>query len=148
MTSGEIRKTLTIDAPPQVVFRALTDEEELVQWWPYEAKIYPRVGGRFEFRLRGAARGYDVVFVGRVTELVPGKRLAYTWESSARQREQGPPTGLDAQPGTITWTLEELPEGKTRVTMLQTGFNEKFRLVAENGWSYNLRRLAGLCERG
>jgi uncharacterized protein YndB with AHSA1/START domain len=81
MTSGEIRKTLTIDAPPQVVFSALTDEKEFVQWWPYEAKIDPRVGGRFEFKLRGAAKGFDVVFVGRVTELVPGKKLAYAWES-------------------------------------------------------------------
>jgi hypothetical protein len=42
--------------------------------------------------------------------------------------------------------LEELPEGKTRVTMLQTGFNERFRQVAEKGWSYNLGRLASLCE--
>ena len=32
MTEGEIRKAIVVDAPPEVVFRALTDEKELVRW--------------------------------------------------------------------------------------------------------------------
>jgi len=32
--SNEIRKTIVIDAPPHVVFKALTDEKELTQWFP------------------------------------------------------------------------------------------------------------------
>jgi uncharacterized protein YndB with AHSA1/START domain len=57
----------------------------------------PRVGGRFEFKLRGAARGFDVVFIGRVTELVPGKKLAYPWESPTHHGEQARPTRPDVQ---------------------------------------------------
>ncbi len=32
MIEGEIRKAVVVDAPPEVVFKALTDEKELVQW--------------------------------------------------------------------------------------------------------------------
>jgi uncharacterized protein YndB with AHSA1/START domain len=29
MTEGEVRKTVVVDAPPEFVFKALTDEKEL-----------------------------------------------------------------------------------------------------------------------
>ena len=41
MTEGEIRKTIVVDAPPEVVFKALTDEKELVQWMRQEARMDP-----------------------------------------------------------------------------------------------------------
>jgi len=34
----ETKKTIIIDAPPAVVFKALTDEAELVQWMHREAR--------------------------------------------------------------------------------------------------------------
>ena len=55
MTS-EIKKVVVVDAPPAVVFRALTDEKELVQWMPREAKMDARVGGRYEFKFYWEAR--------------------------------------------------------------------------------------------
>jgi uncharacterized protein YndB with AHSA1/START domain len=39
MTEGEVRKAVVVDAPPEVVFKALTDEKELVRWMPQEDRI-------------------------------------------------------------------------------------------------------------
>ena len=30
----EIKKTITIEAPPSAVFKALTDEKQLTDWFP------------------------------------------------------------------------------------------------------------------
>ena len=34
----EIRKTIVIDASPEVVFNAITEPEQLTQWFPDQAK--------------------------------------------------------------------------------------------------------------
>ena len=33
----EIKKTITIEAPPSSVFRALTDEKQMTDWFPNQA---------------------------------------------------------------------------------------------------------------
>ena len=48
--AGEIKKTIVIDARPQAVFRAITDEKELTNWFPDQAKFEARVGGFVQFR--------------------------------------------------------------------------------------------------
>ena len=45
----EIRKTIVIDASPEVVFKAITEPEELTQWFPDQAILESRVGGRMKF---------------------------------------------------------------------------------------------------
>ena len=40
----EIRKTIVIDASPEVVFKAITEPEELTQWFPDQAILESRVG--------------------------------------------------------------------------------------------------------
>lgn len=40
-----IEKTITIDAPPEAVWAALTDAEQLANWFPVEARVTPGPGG-------------------------------------------------------------------------------------------------------
>ena len=40
-----IEKELEIDAPIEAVWKALTDAEELTNWFPLEARVKPGVGG-------------------------------------------------------------------------------------------------------
>jgi uncharacterized protein YndB with AHSA1/START domain len=40
-----IEKTITIDAPPEVVWTALTDAQQLANWFPVEARVTPGPGG-------------------------------------------------------------------------------------------------------
>ena len=45
-----IEKTITIDAPPDIVWKALTDAQELANWFPVEARVTPGVGGSIWMR--------------------------------------------------------------------------------------------------
>jgi uncharacterized protein YndB with AHSA1/START domain len=45
----EIKKNIVIDASPEVVFKALTDRNELRNWFPDQAVLEPKVGGKMKF---------------------------------------------------------------------------------------------------
>src|SRR5207247_1395353 len=79
MNEGEVRKTIVVDAPPKVVFKALTNEKELVRWMPQEARIDPRRNGEYEFKYHWAEKGLHSVATGKILELIPDKRLSYTY---------------------------------------------------------------------
>jgi uncharacterized protein YndB with AHSA1/START domain len=42
----EIKKSIVIESLLQVVFKAITDPEELTQWFPDQAILKSRVGGK------------------------------------------------------------------------------------------------------
>jgi len=128
----ETRKTIVIDASPTVVFRALTDEAELVQWMHKEARMDLRVGGEYEFKFHWASANITAVAKGKILELIPNEKLSYTFDatySGSNRRVEGT---------VVTWTLEELPEGKTKVTVIHSG-------VDWAGYSYWLQRLESHC---
>lgn len=81
----EIKKTMVVDAPPEVVFKALTDERELIHWMPKEAKLDPRVEGKYEFKYHWASRNLDTVLKGNILEFVPNRRVSYTWDSETTE---------------------------------------------------------------
>lgn len=142
MPNLEVRKTIDVDAPAAVVFKALTDERELVKWLPQEAKMDPRVGGRLQFRYRREGRPNELVFEGEVLELVRDRKVSYTYHfPRAESAQVAGPT-----PDTVvTWTLAALPDGKTRVTVVHTGFITGLAKYAEEGWERNLSQLARYC---
>ena len=144
--TAEIRKSIEIDAPPDAVYRALTDEKELVRWMPTEAKMDPRIGGTLRFRFRWEARNVDTEVVGRIVELVPGKKVAYTWVAAMRS-DRAPARMEDAPTALVTWSLEELPGRRTRVTLVQKGFDERFRQDGEGGWEHFLAQLKEHCKK-
>jgi len=145
--AAEIRKSIEIDAPPDVVFRALTDEKELVHWMPTEATLDPRVGGALRFKFHWAARGVDTEVTGKIVELVPQKRVAYTWVAAMRS-DRNPLRMDDAPAALVTWSLEELPGKRTRVILVQKGFDERFRKDGESGWEHFLTQLRDHIKRG
>ena len=136
--SGEITKSILIDAPASVIFKALTDEKELVQWMPRRARMDARVGGEYEFNFHRTSDHSETVAKGKIVELVPNRRLVYTFASSM--------AGLGPQPSLLTWTLEEGSGGKTLVTLVHSGIPEKsFNLFL--GWGFYLDQLAAYCPR-
>jgi uncharacterized protein YndB with AHSA1/START domain len=126
MTEEIIKKTIVIEAPPSAVFRALTDEQELTQWFPSQAKMEARVGGVVEFRFI-RPDGENHMLYGRVLEIVPDKKLSYTWNFARRDQVQE----------TVTWTLEPVDGGgKTKVTLVHAGFEKPSQKDVESGYSY------------
>lgn len=139
MKKGELSKTVIIDARPSEVFRALSDEKELPNWFPNAgAQLERRVGGKvvLKTRMPGSAEVHTIS--GRIVEFVPDRKLSHTWSN-----EQGNPGGESI----VTWTLEELEGGKTRVTLVHTGISDDKYDITDKGWSYFTSRLADYCRQ-
>ena len=104
----EIHIERTFDAPPDRVWRAMTDEKLLAEWWGRGHKLDIE---RYELRRGGHWRfvehsdGQTHGFEGRFREVTPRTRLVQTFE-------------WDGMPGYVmvqSQTLEALPDGRTKV---------------------------------
>ena len=149
MSDMELRKTIEIDAPTRVVFRALTDSKELTQWWPDIGTFEPRVGGKFHFtflaeRLREMG-DRDHQLDGEVLELILNKKLVYTFIPDKEYK----PDGGHPKPTVVTWNLEEIGKNRTKVTLVHSGFtkdmDKHFKDVTA-GWNYFTARLVEYCK--
>jgi uncharacterized protein YndB with AHSA1/START domain len=97
----------TLNAPVPRVWQALTDVEQMRQWYFDLKEFKPEPGFEFEFVVEHEGNSYH--HLCRVTEVVPQKRIAYTW------RYKG-------EPGDSLVTIELSPEGeKTRLKLTQSG---------------------------
>ncbi len=112
-----IVEQLELSAPPERVFRALTDPRELAAWWG-DSRMYVcdrwnldlRVGGRW--RATGhSARGGTFAVEGEFLEIDAPRTLVYTWK----------PDWIEVPSTTIRIVLEAIPVG-TRLTWTQRGF--------------------------
>lgn len=80
----EIRMTRLFDAPPRLVFEAMTKPEHVTQWWGRLGDGYSvpvceidlRVGGRWRFVNRHP-KG-EAAFHGEYREITPHSRLVFT----------------------------------------------------------------------
>jgi uncharacterized protein YndB with AHSA1/START domain len=77
-----IRKSITVNCPPEISFRAFC--HEMSQWWPggfggkdARPTLEPRVGGRF-YERRPDGTEYEI---GRVTAYQPPAMVAFTWRA-------------------------------------------------------------------
>jgi len=83
MTKGSIVENTpfvierTFDAPPEKIWKALTDKNEMRKWYFDIADFKPEVG--FEFQFTGGTDTKTYNHLCQVTDVVPGKRLAYSW---------------------------------------------------------------------
>jgi uncharacterized protein YndB with AHSA1/START domain len=139
----EIRKTVLINASPEVVFKAIIDPNEFTNWFPDQVILEPKVGGKVKFSYYKADTEYrqiDYFPEGTVTEFLPNKRISYTYRE---------PNIASFPNTTVTWELEEIENDKTRLMLLHTGFRagEIFRKHDE-GWSHFLVELKKYCQKG
>lgn len=68
----------TYNAPIEKVWKALTDKDQMKKWYFDLAEFKPVVG--FEFRFYGQGhKGEQYLHLCRVTQVVPGKKISYTW---------------------------------------------------------------------
>src|SRR4029079_1721585 len=68
----------TLNAPVSKVWKAITDKDEMKQWYFDLAEFKPEVG--FEFRFNGQGKkGENYLHVCKITEVVPEKKLTHSW---------------------------------------------------------------------
>ena len=130
-----IIEELTIEAAPQRVWGAITQQDEIVRWWAYEARVKPEVGSLGEFRFRPPAGAFQF----EVAELDEGSKVH--WIS-----RQGPPQWAG---NSVTWQLTPVHNG-TQVIFTHEGFaqvDEAYEQTRGN-WAYFLASLKSYLETG
>ena len=68
----------TFNAPASKVWKALTDKNEMKKWYFDLADFKAEKGFKFQF-LGGPEDGKQYLHLCEVTEVVPGKKLTYSW---------------------------------------------------------------------
>lgn len=120
----------TLHAPVEQVWFALTDVEAIRSWYFELKEFKPEVGFEFQFVVEHAGNVYD--HRCKITEVIPHKKLAYTWCYAGFE-------------GSSEVSFELFPEGsKTRVKLKHAGI-ESFPVLPDfgresftRGWTYIL----------
>ena len=120
--------------PPEKVWKALTTAEIIGRWlMPNDFEAV--VGRHFTFTTQPKG-DWDGVVRCEVLEVVPHRRLVYSWRGGS---DAGNPAPLDS---TVTWTLQ--PEGNgTRLRMVHAGFRSPQNDFAYDAMSPGWRHLIG-----
>jgi len=97
----------TFNAPADKVWKALTNINEIRQWYFQLADFKAETG--FEFEFEGGPDDRKYLHKCRITEVVPGKKLQYSWR-------------YEGYEGNSFVTFELIPEGgKTRLKLTHEG---------------------------
>ena len=130
--------TTVLDAPRELVFRALTDPAALATWWgpagftTPEIQLDLEVGGRYRFGMQ-PPDGDLFHLTGEFLEIDPSRTLAYSF----RWEEPAP----DDQDTVVRLTLGPTAGG-TELSLWQGEFATVDRLTLhENGWTDSLVKL-------
>ena len=97
----------TFNAPIATVWKALTNVDELRRWYFDLAEFKPQAGFEFQFVVEHKGHKYD--HRCKVIEVIPQKKIAYTW------RYEG-----HAGDSLVTFALSAAGDG-TRLTLTHEG---------------------------
>jgi len=131
----------TFSGPAARVWRAITNNDEMKEWY-FRLKKFKAEPG-FEFQFEGGPDDRSYVHLCKITEVIPEKKLRYSWR-------------YDGYEGISFVSFELFPEGnKTRLRLTHEGLetfpsnNKDFdRENFQTGWTDIIgRSLAGFLEK-
>jgi uncharacterized protein YndB with AHSA1/START domain len=103
-------------APIERVWKAISDKDEMRQWYFNVNDFKPEIG--FEFQFEGHNEGRTFLHLCKVTEVVAGRKLQYSWSYKGHE-------------GLSFVTFELFAEGnKTRLKLTHEGL-ETFPATAD-----------------
>ncbi len=146
--SGRLRLDMrrVLDAPRAVVFRALSETQELAKWWGPDGFTIPSVesdlrpGGSYRIAMQ-PPEGDLFYLVGEFLEVDPPQRLSYAfrWED---------PDPEDRET-LVTLSLRDIDGTSTELAFNQGDFaTERRRALHEEGWTQSLNKLEALMSSG
>lgn len=133
---ADILLEVTIEKSPQDIYKALTESEEIKQWWTSHAIAEPKVGSTAEFGFYGG----EAIFKFNVAKLDAGKNV--TWSVMGG----GPP---DWAGTSVTWDISPTDKG-TKVLLGHRDYQTtegSFASVGYN-WAFFLTSLKAYLEKG
>jgi uncharacterized protein YndB with AHSA1/START domain len=116
----------TYNAPIDKVWTALTNNDELKNWYFKLEEFKPELGFKFDF-LGGPDEGPQYLHLCEITELVEGKKIAYTWR-------------YDNYPGNSTVRWELFDKGEQTLLRLT---HEGVHTFEENGPNFKKESFNG-----
>lgn len=148
-TGRAIERTVEVAAPPERVWRALTDPAELARWQCKRAEMDARLGGRFLWDWSGTPHAEEVTGTsnlygeGEVIAAEPGRRLELAYRVPAFK--------AGTHPTLISFALAPALRG-CRLTVVHSGFDEGpgpwdgYYRGHRESWDVDLPKLLALCE--
>ena len=108
LETGPVIVQRTYGASIADVWKAITDYDQMKQWYmPALHAFEPKVGFETEFTVEHEGNKFPHIW--KITEVVPGKKIAYTWK-------------FPGHPGESLATFELFPEGEnTRLKLTHSG---------------------------
>jgi uncharacterized protein YndB with AHSA1/START domain len=99
---------MTYQSPARIVWKAITDKDEMKLWYFDLPEFKPEVGTEFRF-MGGPAEDRQYQHVCQVTEVIPDQKIAYSWR-------------YDGYEGNTLVTFELFDEGgQTRLKLTHEG---------------------------
>jgi len=126
--------------PLETVWDYLT-KPELMELWLMKNDFQPIVGLDFQFRTKPIpGLDFDGIFYCKVLEIIPFKKLSYSWKS-------GPGDGEITLDSVVVWKLQPTDKG-TEILLEHSGFAKKENLNFYNGlnqgWLEKFDKIANL----
>lgn len=135
---SELHLRRVLPAPRAVVYRAMTNPEQLAKWWGPEGfsapsvEFEPHVGGSYRIAMQPPS-GDLFHLSGEFLEVDPPARLAYTFRWD--------PPDPDDRETVVTVSLEDRRE-ETEVVLTQGAFATEERCALhKGGWTEGFERL-------
>ena len=116
-----------LPAPPEEVFRHLTDPAAMIRWMGQHATLKPVPGGAFEIDING------VPVRGQYLEIDPPHRVLVSWGVAGNPSM--PPGATE-----VEFTLTPTPAG-TRLRLIHRGLPPSQEDIHAAGWQHFLARL-------
>lgn len=96
-----------LNAPIEKVWKAITDKDQMKEWYFNLAEFRAEPG--FQFQFEGGTEDRSYLHLCTITEVIPNKKLQYTWS-------------YDGYEGNSVVTFELFAEGdKTRLKLTHAG---------------------------
>ncbi|KAA3645524.1 MAG: hypothetical protein DWQ07_13740 [Chloroflexi bacterium] len=130
MGTGDIQHSVEIEAGAEAVYEALIRPEQLNRWIASNAQVEAVEGGDYKF-------GWGDLGAIKILDMEDNRKLSYDWVEG------------DETPDTmVTWELEETA-GKTRLTMVHSGFAADHSTEGmQAGWLNFMSWIKSLVEYG
>jgi uncharacterized protein YndB with AHSA1/START domain len=133
-----IKQQYSFPHPPETVWEYLT-KPELMELWLMKNDFQPIVGFDFHFKTNPIpSLNFDGICHCRVLEIVPYKKLSYSWKC-------GPGAGEITLDTVVEWRLYPTDKG-TDLFLEHSGFDKEenlnFYIGMTDGWLKNLEKMA------
>ncbi len=141
-----IEHSITLNASPDEVFKAIGDVDAMSTWFTSRASGAARVGGKYQFEFEFEDTSRNHTMLGEFTALDSGEKVGYTWSTV-------PAEGSETEaPVTLVEYAISGSGGQTRVDLVHSGFGsdapEQLISETDQGWGFFLPNLKSVLDDG